>query len=222
MTEIILKENIDISLDKSRFLKAVRADLLEDDTLCEIEKIFSIATDSLRPSFCGIKAEIQSFASYNGIYEAKIEGETFKGRILEKLENKKQVVLYYVTCGTQLENHDCNRDPLFEFAIDTIKEHALDEALLKAKNIFEDSLSCCNISSINPESGNRNLWDINELEKEFRIFEKHNCLRNIKLTKSCLMLPNKSICGIFFPSEEEFRTCYVCNKTNCPRRNVFS
>ena len=42
----------------------------------------------------------------------------------------------------------------------------------------------------------------------------------VRLTQSCLMVPNKSVSGIRFPIEESFETCQLCPREGCPGRKA--
>jgi hypothetical protein len=42
----------------------------------------------------------------------------------------------------------------------------------------------------------------------------------VRLTESMLMIPRKSVSGIFFPSEEGFVACQLCERENCPSRKA--
>jgi len=43
-------------------------------------------------------------------------------------------------------------------------------------------------------------------------------LIGVTLTESMLMIPRKSISGIFFPTERMFFSCQLCPRENCPAR----
>jgi len=42
----------------------------------------------------------------------------------------------------------------------------------------------------------------------------------VELTDSFLMKPNKTVSGIVFPTEEDFRSCQVCRRADCPSRSA--
>ena len=42
----------------------------------------------------------------------------------------------------------------------------------------------------------------------------------VRLTDSLLMVPRKSISGIFFPVEESFMTCRLCPRPRCQGRRA--
>ena len=42
----------------------------------------------------------------------------------------------------------------------------------------------------------------------------------VRLTDSFLMVPNKSVSGIFFPAEVTFTSCQLCQRGVCPGRRA--
>ena len=42
----------------------------------------------------------------------------------------------------------------------------------------------------------------------------------VRLTDSCLMVPNKTVSGVRFPTEHDFRACQVCHREDCPSRSA--
>jgi predicted transcriptional regulator len=42
----------------------------------------------------------------------------------------------------------------------------------------------------------------------------------VRLTESFLMLPTKTVSGIFFPTEATFESCQLCPREECPNRRA--
>ncbi|MBE0616995.1 MAG: hypothetical protein IH608_03570 [Proteobacteria bacterium] len=42
----------------------------------------------------------------------------------------------------------------------------------------------------------------------------------VRLTDSFLMIPRKSLSGLIFPSERPFVSCRLCDRRDCPGRQV--
>ena len=45
-------------------------------------------------------------------------------------------------------------------------------------------------------------------------------LIGVRLTESCLMIPNKSLSGLLFPSEFGYENCAVCPREGCRGRRA--
>jgi hypothetical protein len=70
------------------------------------------------------------------------------------------------------------------------------------------------------DPGSLEDWPITEQPKLFSIFGDTERLVGVRLTNSMLMIPRKSISGIFFPSEEGFTSCQLCDRDTCPGRRA--
>jgi len=45
-------------------------------------------------------------------------------------------------------------------------------------------------------------------------------LIGVTLTNSCVMIPSKSVSGIFYSSEHDFQTCQLGRRENCSHRSA--
>jgi hypothetical protein len=70
------------------------------------------------------------------------------------------------------------------------------------------------------DPGSLEDWPITEQPKLFSIFGDTERLIGVRLTDRLLMVPRKSISGIFFPSEEGFSSCQLCEREKCPSRRT--
>jgi hypothetical protein len=63
-------------------------------------------------------------------------------------------------------------------------------------------------------------WPIEEQKPLFSLFGEEETPIGVKLSKHLLMLPAKSISGIYFPTEVSFFSCQLCQRDNCPGRKA--
>jgi hypothetical protein len=149
-----------------------------------------------------------------------IGGVAYRSRVLAgNLEGLHRVFPYIATCGPELdEAADPGGDCLVQFWIDAVKT----EALLAARAFLVDHLTRTfatgSLSSMNPGSGEVDLWPIEEQRLLFGYFGDTEALSGVRLTPSCLMVPNKTVSGIFFPREVTFTSCSLCRRENCVGR----
>ena len=54
----------------------------------------------------------------------------------------------------------------------------------------------------------------------FALFGDGQTPIGVSLTSSCLMIPAKSISGIYFPTEVPFFSCQLCDRKDCPGRKA--
>ena len=73
---------------------------------------------------------------------------------------------------------------------------------------------------MNPGSGDVDLWPITEQSKLFDLIGDVQRDVGVTLTESCLMVPTKSLSGLFFPSDVKFINCQRCTRSNCPGRKA--
>ena len=74
------------------------------------------------------------------------------------------------------------------------------------------------ISRMNP--GSLPDWPLPEQQQLFALLGGGPASIGIKLTDSFLMVPIKSVSGIWFPNEESFESCRLCPREKCPGRRA--
>lgn len=63
-------------------------------------------------------------------------------------------------------------------------------------------------------------WPIQEQRPLFQLFGLYAQQIGVCLTESLLMLPTKTISGIYFPNEVGFESCQLCPREGCPGRRA--
>ena len=71
---------------------------------------------------------------------------------------------------------------------------------------------------MSPGSGDAVIWPIEQQRNLFALLGDGSQQIGVQLTDSCLMIPNKSVSGIRYPTEIDFHTCQVCHREDCPGR----
>jgi predicted transcriptional regulator len=71
-----------------------------------------------------------------------------------------------------------------------------------------------------PGSGDVTVWPIEQQQGLFSLLDDVEGAIGVKLMESCLMVPNKTTSGILFTTEEDFRSCEVCHREDCPSRHA--
>jgi hypothetical protein len=95
-------------------------------------------------------------------------------------------------------------------------------ALGKAAQYLEQHLKrrfgLTRLSSMSP--GSLEDWPITQQKALFSLFGKTDKLISVKLTEHMLMIPRKSISGIYFPTRVSFLSCQLCPRKDCPSRKA--
>jgi hypothetical protein len=63
------------------------------------------------------------------------------------------------------------------------------------------------------------VWPIEQQKELFAFFGDVQQSVGVTLSKSCVMIPSKSVSGIFYSSEHDFQTCQLCRRENCSHRS---
>jgi len=149
-----------------------------------------------------------------------IDGIQFTSRVLRvNLDSVHRVFACLATCGTELEDWaNSIEDVLYRFWADTIKECALRAAYCFLKEHLEQMFQPGQTSSMSP--GSLKDWPIEQQIPLFQLLGDTRTAIGVELTPSFLMLPTKSVSGIRFPAKENFESCQLCPREDCPGRRL--
>jgi len=137
------------------------------------------------------------------------------------LEEVGRVFPYVATCGPELDTIPIADDDIFgQFCRDTIKEMALYTAIAHLDGHVKEAYALEKLVSMNPGSGDVEVWPIEQQKELFAFFGDVQQSIGVVLTDSCLMLPNKSVSGLLYPSEHDFQSCQLCHREKCPNRRA--
>ncbi len=170
---------------------------------------------------------IKPWATYKDSYiESKlddaviIDGICLTSRVLRKqLDKVNRAFPYVISIGNQLEENirDCG-DILDQYYLDTVGNVALStvQKYLKCKLMSKYAIN--GLSSMSP--GSLSDWPIEEQKPLFSILGDVETAIGVTLTENFLMVPTKSISGIYFPSDVPFYNCQLCPRKNCDSRKA--
>ncbi len=146
----------------------------------------------------------------------------FVSKVLRaNLDEVERVFPYVATCGQELDAISVESDDVFgQFCRDILKEMALHAAMAHLVTHLKESYSLETLVSMNPGSGDINVWPIQQQRELFAFFGDAPESIGVILTDSCLMVPNKSVSGLFYPSEDGFQSCQLCHREKCPNRRA--
>lgn len=183
-----------------------------------VEALLAAALPLIKP-----KAVLEvSYVQGRSENSVDIGSVSFESRVLSaNLKEVGRVFPYIATCGNELGNLDLfPEDLLTQYWLDTFKEMALRAAAAYLQDHIKQTYGLKQISVMHPGAGDQHLWPIEQQKKLFSLFSDAEALIGVKLTDSCLMIPNKSLSGIYFPTTVEFTSCQLCTRRNCPHRRA--
>ena len=143
-----------------------------------------------------------------------------KSRVLRKnLEDIERVFPYVITIGNKLEEKARSyKDLLKQYYLDTIGNVALVTARKYLEDRIRSRYALDGMSSMSP--GSLKDWPIEEQRLLFSILGDVEASIGVRLNQSLLMIPGKSLSGIYFPTEIPFYTCQLCPRKRCPSRKA--
>jgi len=160
------------------------------------------------------------FIESRGDDHVMIDGVMLTSRVLKvNLEKVHRVFPFVATSGTELEEWSKTFDDLLEkYWVDAIKEFALRVALEHLTDHLIHRFQPGKIARMNP--GSLPDWPLPEQRPLFALLGKGPEAIGVKLSDSYLMMPIKSVSGIWFPTEESFESCQLCPREKCPGRRA--
>ncbi len=150
----------------------------------------------------------------------KIGGQVFTSRVLAvNLAHAHRVFPYLVTCGAELESWAGDmKDVVHRFWAEAIKERALFCAIRAVSEHIEAHYHPGPTARMNP--GSLADWPLTQQQVFFAMLAGRQDEIGVRLTESMLMVPNKSVSGIHFPTKVAFENCELCPRDGCPGRRA--
>ncbi len=149
-----------------------------------------------------------------------IDGVKFTSRVLRiNLDQVERVFPYIATCGTELEKIAVSSNDIMKsFCFEEIKIMVLRSAVAYFSNHLTERYVLGKMSRMNP--GSLESWPVAQQKELFSLFGGVEELIGVRLTKSCVMFPLKSVSGIYFPTEIRFESCQLCPREKCIGRRT--
>jgi len=161
-----------------------------------------------------------AYVAARGADSVRLDDVTLTSRILAvNLAQAERAFPFLATCGRELQTWAEGMDDMLRrFWADAIQESALRAALEAVESHVSAAFSPGHLSAMNP--GSLEDWPLTQQQELFAFFPDHPSQIGIELTPSFLMIPTKSVSGLFFPTETTFENCMLCNRPNCPNRHA--
>jgi len=149
-----------------------------------------------------------------------IEGVPFRSKVLSKHFDKvERVFPYVVTIGAGLDDMEkASGDLLEKYYLDLIGNAALVNVREHLKKCLATRYALEGLSYMGP--GQLKDWPLEEQRPLFALLGDVESAVGVTLSDSLLMIPRKSLSGIYFPTEIPFMACQLCPKESCPSRKA--
>lgn len=191
--ETIIKDKIDVKIDKDEILKQLHMEE-GDEYISEVLNLIEAAEKLAKPK--GVFREVSIDANDNT--SIVINGTRFESPTLcLKLRKAKKVFVFVVTSGMELyEWSNTIKDMLENYWANTINQVIVISVQGVLERIIKDEFKVDHLNKMSP--GFVEDWSISEQNKLFDLMEGATESIGVKLTESSLMIPVKSLSGIFY------------------------
>lgn len=209
-------DNLPVEISVEDVLKVVRLSRRN----ISMEKLIRNLTEKVRPVARPKVLYKVSYIEKRDENSVNIDGKEFDSRILKmNLENAERVFPYIITAGRELESVEIPKSDFMKiFCLDAIKELFLESAMRYFDAYLTKKYALGTMSHMNP--GSLRDWPVTQQTVLFSIFGDVDALIGVKLTSSFLMDPIKSVSGIYFPTEVDFKSCMLCSMQRCSKRRA--
>ena len=211
-------EDIPVQYDLARLSKELQLERLRG-RIDEVDQLIEDSYELLDPKALYIYLQVQEISGFTVRLET---GDIVNGAILtDKIKCTQTISPYVVTIGSRLEEMSSqlsNTNLLKAWLLDGIGNHALTIVLDYVQKIVEEKLKGT-VSNFNPGSGSGEFFGVDQQKVIFRILSPEDKI-GVRLTQDYLMIPRKSVSGIFASTEEKYIACQHCPRKKCDSRKV--
>jgi len=161
-----------------------------------------------------------AYIEKRGPDQVVIDGRGFKSRVLsQNLQDVGRVFPAVVTIGSHLEDAARgSEDVLTQYWLDQIGNFILAAARSHLRQRLCRQYALDTLSWMSP--GSLEDWPLDAQRPLFDLLGDAPAAIGVQLTDSLLMLPAKSVSGIFFPSTSTFFSCRLCRRERCEGRKA--
>jgi hypothetical protein len=153
-------------------------------------------------------------------YVVVVDSVVLTSRVLRRnLDGVGRIFPFVITIGKAMDELiDACTDMLERYLLDGIANMILREARGRFEHHIRMAFALEKISYMAP--GSLEDWPIEQQGSLFRLLPGVEGALGVRLTESFLMLPRKSISGIYFPSAVSFFNCQLCPRERCDSRKA--
>ena len=209
-------DNIPVKLEPEEVLKLLQLRNRNRNIEAIVEELIEMAQPVAKPK---VVYKVSYVDDKDGD-TVTIDGVRFTSRVLRiNLDQVERVFPYIATCGTELEEIAVpSNDVMKSFCFDAIKTMVVRSASTFLRNHLMGYYALGKVSRMSP--GSLESWPLAQQKELFSLFGDTEELIGVRLTKSCVMFPLKSVSGIYFPTEIKFESCQLCPRERCIGRRA--
>ena len=207
-------DNIPVKLDSDELVKGLRIRRNVEYIKDKLDSLIEAITPVMNPK-----------ALYSVSFVDKIEGDqvtigdiVFTSKVVRmNLEQVGRVFPYIVTAGSELDDVELSKGQS-AMLLDQVKTVVVSKAYQYLRTHLAEKYGIKKLSSVAP--GRLDEWPLTQQRELFSLFGNNVGRIGVRLTKTCLMVPVKTVSGLLFPSEAGFESCELCSREKCMGRRA--
>jgi hypothetical protein len=207
-------QNLTTQIDLQEVRKSLRLDRQGDTQLAQrlIEKAKTLIKPKAAFKLCYIDEKLPDAVIVNGL---RLESKVLR----KNLDEVERIFPYVVSIGAALEQAASKMSDLLEaYYLDVIGNIALTAVRKQLHDHLCSKFALKKISFMSP--GSLGDWPIESQSQLFQLLPEVEASIGVRLNKSFLMIPTKSVSGIYFQTEVSFFNCQLCQRGKCPGRKA--
>ncbi|MBW2518307.1 MAG: vitamin B12 dependent methionine synthase [Deltaproteobacteria bacterium] len=207
-------QNLTTQIDLQEVTKALRLDRQGDTQSAQrlIDKAKTLIEPKAAFKLCYIDEKLPDAVRVNGL---RLESKVLR----KNLEEVERIFPYVVSIGTALEQAASKISDLLEaYYLDVIGNIALTAVRKQLHDHLCNKFALKKISFMSP--GSLQDWPIESQSQLFELLPEIEASIGVRLNKSFLMIPTKSVSGIYFQTAVSFFNCQLCQRGKCPGRKA--
>jgi hypothetical protein len=208
-------QNLDVRVQPDALMRRLHLDRLPDG-IDRARQFVARMKDWVEPRAAAVEVRV-SDRDEHGVWTG---GGRIESRLLARfLGDEGRIVAHLVTLGPEADAAiRAETAPMNQYGLHEAANLFLDEAQTIWKRIVGRTLHLPHLSSIHP--GGLPDWSIEGQRVVFGLLVRQAEALGVRLTETVLMVPQKTVSGIFFPSSEPLVTCRLCSRLRCPSRRA--
>ena len=207
-------ESIPVKLDSDDLVKDLRIRRNVEYIKNKLDSLIEAITPVMNPK-----------ALYSISFVDKIEGDqvtigdtVFTSKVVRmNLEQVGRVFPYIVTAGSELDDVELSKGQS-AMLLDQVKTVVVSKAYQYLRTHLAEKYGIKKLSSVAP--GRLDEWPLTQQRELFSLFGDNVDRIGVRLTKTYLMVPVKTVSGLLFPSEAGFESCELCSREKCVGRRA--
>lgn len=165
-----------------------------------------------------VKALVRELHEWN-VHDSTIEilQQSFHSEILANLLSQTQKIYAVLVSCQAPQEKPFGDDDLLNYLWDQVLEQLLQQGVKILRQQIDPTEKYPYLNLLSPGTGEAWVWPIEQQKQLFKIL-KYPQRIGVKLNDYGLMIPRKTLSGLFIPGDRAVIACDYCYREQCPSR----